>query len=114
LDAKSLTDVIGTSSPVTRAILEMATTSGTGLSMDEVSGAVGLGYAIHLFGGDVNETLKAVRGGTQEITKTIAEAIDPERVMLDRTAESVASTRDHAVIRYRRNGRPVEELPGTE
>jgi protoporphyrinogen/coproporphyrinogen III oxidase len=110
LDAKSLTDVIGPTSPVTRTILEMATTSGTGLSMDEVSGAVGLGYAIHIFGGDVNDTLKAVRGGTQEITKTITEAIDPERVMLDCAVESVASTADHVVIRYRRTGGVVEEL----
>ena len=113
LDAKSLTEVIGPSSPVTRAILEMATTSGTGLSLDEVSGAVGLGYAIHLFGGDVNDTLKAVRGGTQEITRTITEVIDPERVMLDCTVESVASTPDHVAVRYRRNGGPLEELQAT-
>ncbi len=113
LDAKSLTDVIGPASPSTRAILEMATTSGTGISMDEVSGAVGLGYAIHLFGGDVNETLKGVRGGTQEITKTIAQAIDPERVMLDCVVESVASTPDHVAVRYRRKGGGVEEVQAT-
>ncbi len=41
LDAKSLGDVIGRAAPVTRAILDMATTSGTGLTADEGSGAVG-------------------------------------------------------------------------
>lgn len=110
LDAKSLADVIGPTSPVTKAILEMATTSGTGLSTDEVSGAVGLGYAIHLFGGDVNDTLKAVRGGTQQITKTIARAIDPERLMLDCKVELVESAPDHVAVRYRRDGGQVEEV----
>jgi len=43
LDAKSLADVIGPTSDITRDILEMATTSGTGLSTHEVSGAIGLG-----------------------------------------------------------------------
>ena len=89
LDAKSLADVVGPASAVTREILEMATTSGTGLSTAEVSGAIGLGYAIHLFGGDVNSTLKGVRGGTQQIAKSIAEAIDPERVMLNCGVEAV-------------------------
>jgi len=110
LDAKSLGDVIGRAAPVTRAILDMATTSGTGLTADEVSGAVGLGYAIHLFGGDVNDTLKAVRGGTQQITKTITQAIDPERVMLECKVESVRSAADHVAVRYRRNGGAVEEV----
>src|SRR5207248_517760 len=109
LDAKSLTDVIGHSSPVTRSILEMATTSGTGLSMEEVSGAVGLGYAIHLFGGDVNDTLKAVRGGTQQISKAVAEAIDPERLMLECRVESVTASGGGVKVRYRRGqGEPDE------
>lgn len=110
LDSKSLADVVGRAAPVTRAILDMATTSGTGLTMDEVSGAVGLGYAIHLFGGDVNDTLKTVRGGTQQITKTITQAIDPERVMLGCRVESVRSAADHVAVRYRRNGGAVEEV----
>ena len=110
LDAESLAEVVGPTSNLTKSILEMATTSGTGLSMDEVSGAVGLGYAIHLFGGDVNATLKGVRGGTQQITKTIAHAIDPERLMLDCKVESVTSSRDHVAVRYRRSGGEVEEV----
>jgi protoporphyrinogen oxidase len=110
LDAKSLADVIGPVSPVTRSILEMATTSGTGLSTDEVSGAVGLGYAIHLFGGDVNDTLKAVRGGTQQIARSIARAIDPERLTLECKVESVESAPDHVAVRYRRKGGGVEEM----
>ena len=113
LDAKSLADVIGPASPVTKAILEMATTSGTGLSTDEVSGAVGLGYAIHLFGGNVNDTLKSVRGGTQQIAKTISRAIDPERLLLDCKVESVESAPDHVAVRYRRDGGAVEEVEAT-
>jgi oxygen-dependent protoporphyrinogen oxidase len=113
LDAMSLADVIGPASTVTREILEMATTSGTGLPTGEVSGAIGLGYAIHLFGGDVNDTLKGVRGGTQEITKTIAEAIDAERVMLDCRVVAVEARRDHVAVRYRRKGGAVEEIAAT-
>jgi len=110
LDARSLADVMGRVSPATESILEMATTSGTGLSTEEVSGAVGLGYAIHLFGGDVNGTLKAVRGGTQQIAKTIARSIDPERLMLDCKVEVVQTGADHVAVRYRREGGGVEEV----
>ncbi|HET7465896.1 MAG TPA: NAD(P)/FAD-dependent oxidoreductase [Candidatus Dormibacteraeota bacterium] len=110
LDAKSLAEIIGRTSPMTSDILEMATTSGTGLSTHEVSGAIGLGYAIHLFGGDVNSTLKAVRGGTQQVTKAIAQAIDPERVMLQTKVESVTASGDGVRIRYRREGGEVEEI----
>ena len=109
LDARSLADVIGATSDITRDILEMATTSGTGLSTQEVSGAIGLGYAIHLFGGDVNSTLKAVRGGTQQISNAIAEAIDPERLMLECKVESVAASGGGVKVRYRRGeGKPEE------
>jgi monoamine oxidase len=113
LDARSLADVIGATSRVTKAILEMATTSGTGLSPEEVSGAIGLGYAIHLFGGDVNDTLKGVRGGTQQIAKAITQAIDPERVMLDSKVVSVEMAGDHVAVRYRRSGGTIEEVQAT-
>src|SRR2546423_2247924 len=109
LDAKSLAEVIGPTSDITSDILEMATTSGTGLSKHEVSGAIGLGYAIHLFGGDVNSTLKAVRGGTQQISKAVAEAIDPERLMLECKVESVTAAGGGVKVRYRRGqGEPDE------
>src|SRR6266851_175910 len=110
LDAKSLAEVIGPTSDITRDILEMATTSGTGLSTHEVSGAIGLGYAIHLFGGDVNSTLKAVRGGTQQISKAIAEAIDPERLMLECKVESVTASGGGVRVRYRRGEGEPEEV----
>jgi protoporphyrinogen/coproporphyrinogen III oxidase len=104
LDAKALSEIFGRVSPMTREILEVATQSGTGVSAEEVSGAIGLGYAIHLFGGDVNNTLKAVRGGTQRITQAIREVIDPERVMLDSVVESVEPRVGGVTIRYRRAG----------
>ena len=110
MDAKSLAEVIGPTSEITRDILEMATTSGTGLSTHEVSGAIGLGYAIHLFGGDVNSTLKAVRGGTQQITKAIAQSIDPERLLLRSKVESVAASGDGVTIRFRRADGELEAM----
>ncbi len=110
LDRQSLADVVGAVSPVTAEIIGMAAESGTGLGLDQLSGAVGLAYAIHLFGGDVNDTLKAVRGGTQQISLAAAEAVDPERVMLGCTVESVAPDAGGVKIRYRRAGGQVEEI----
>jgi oxygen-dependent protoporphyrinogen oxidase len=104
LDARPLADVFGRVSPITRDVLEMVTESGTGVSAEEVSGAIGLGYAIHLFGGDVNHTLKAVQGGTQRITEAIAERLGWERVRLNARVESVEDRGDHVEIRYRRAG----------
>jgi protoporphyrinogen oxidase len=104
LDARPLADVFGRTSPITREVLEMVTESGTGVSAEEVSGAIGLGYAIHLFGGDVNHTLKAVEGGTQRITEVIADRLGSERVLLTAHVESVEDRGDHVAIRYRRDG----------
>jgi protoporphyrinogen oxidase len=104
LDARPLADVVGRVSPITREVLEMVTESGTGVSAEEVSGAIGLGYAIHLFGGDVNDTLKAVRGGTQRITEAIAARLGSERVLLNARVESVEDRGGHVELRYRRDG----------
>jgi oxygen-dependent protoporphyrinogen oxidase len=104
LDARPLADVFGRLTPTTREILRMVTESGTGISPEEVSGAIGLGYAIHLFGGDVNHTLKAVEGGTQRITEAIAERLGRDRVVLDADVQSVEDKGDRVEIRYRRNG----------
>ena len=110
LDAGSLQDVIGRTAPITAEILEMATQSGTGLGTADVSGAIGLGYAIHLFGGDVNDTLKGVRGGTQQITLAAREAVDPERIQLGCAVHSVEAAGDRVRVRYRRESGEAEEV----
>src|SRR5207247_8825797 len=46
LDAKSLTEVIGTPSAILRPLLHVGTPSRTGLSMGQVSGGVGAGYSL--------------------------------------------------------------------
>jgi protoporphyrinogen oxidase len=104
LDARPLADVFGRVSPITRKVLEMVTESGTGVSAEDVSGAIGLGYAIHLFGGDVNHTLKAVQGGTQRITEAIAERLGRDRVVLGAQVQSVEDRGDRVEIRFVRNG----------
>jgi protoporphyrinogen oxidase len=104
LDARPLADVFGRVSPMTREVLEMVTESGTGVSAEEVSGAIGLGYAIHLFGGDVNHTLKAVEGGTQRITEAISDRLGRDRVVLNARVHSVEERDDHVEIRYSRSG----------
>ena len=60
--------------------------------------------------GDVNSTLKAVRGGTQQISKAIAEAIDPERLMLECKVESVTASGGGVKVRYRRDQGEPEEV----
>ncbi len=67
LDVQSLAELMGRVTPITREILDNVTENGAGLGIAEVSGWIGLAYAIHLFGGDVNQTLKA-SGGEVEVT----------------------------------------------
>ena len=109
LDGQSLADLMGSTTPFTRQILDNVTENGAGLGIDEVSGWIGLAYAIHLFGGDVNDTLKAVRGGTQAITQTVAERLDPERLVLGAAVTQVTVEPEGVAVSYRRNGE-VETL----
>jgi protoporphyrinogen/coproporphyrinogen III oxidase len=104
LDARSLEDVLGRVTPVTREILDVVTVNGAGLGLAEVSGWIGLAYAIHLFGGDVNDTLKAVRGGTQRISRAVAERLDPERLVLDAPVTAVTRAGGEVEVSYRRAG----------
>lgn len=108
IDAGSLSDLMGPVTPVTRAVMNVVSESGTGLSIDEVSGWIGLGYSIHLFGGDVNDTLKQVVGGTQAITKAISASIDSDRIMLESRVQSVETQDDGVLVRYTRAGRSHE------
>jgi protoporphyrinogen oxidase len=111
LDAQSLEDLMGPVAPITREILDNVTENGAGLGIGEVSGWIGLAYAIHLFGGDVNSTLKAVRGGTQAITRTVAARLDPERLLLGAAVTSVSTQGDEVAITYKpRNGGAPETL----
>jgi len=109
LDARSLGDLAGRTAPVTREILDNVTENGAGLGIDEVSGWIGLAYAIHLFGGDVNDTLKAVRGGTQRITQAVAQELDPERLVLGAAVTEIVPEAGGVSVGYRRNGE-VETL----
>lgn len=105
LDRQSLQDLMGNVTPITHEILDNVTENGAGLGVAEVSGWIGLGYAIHLFGGDVNETLKAVRGGTQQITRAIAERLDPERLVLGASVSKIESDGGGALVTFSRDGR---------
>ncbi len=108
-DSRSLHDLMGEVTPITKHILDVVTESGCGLDTDQVSGWIGLGYSTHLFGGDVNGTLKQVVGGTQMIAKAIAATLDPERIVLEATVQSVAADASRVEITYRRKGQ-VETL----
>jgi protoporphyrinogen oxidase len=109
LDSQSLGELVGSTTPITRQILDNVTENGAGLGIEEVSGWIGLAYAIHLFGGDVNDTLKAVRGGTQAITQAVAERLDPERLVLGAAVTQVSADSEGVAVSYRRNG-DVETL----
>ena len=104
LDRQSLEDLMGKVTPITHEILDNVTENGAGLGIAEVSGWIGLGYAIHLFGGDVNETLKAVRGGTQQITRAVAQRLDPERLVLGASVSKIESDGSGAVVTFSRDG----------
>jgi protoporphyrinogen/coproporphyrinogen III oxidase len=104
LDARTLADVMGDVTPMTRRVIDLVSEGGTGLSTDEVSGWIGLGYAIHLFGGDVNDTLKQVAGGTQSITRAISDHIGRERIQLGCEVVSVRTDDAGTTVRFRSEG----------
>ena len=110
MDARTLADLMGRVSPVTRSVMDLVSQSGTGLSTAEVSGWIGLGYAIHLFGGDVNDTLKQVAGGTQAITKAISDRLGPDRIRLESEVLLVRTDEMGATVRYRASDGVVSEL----
>jgi oxygen-dependent protoporphyrinogen oxidase len=105
IDARSLHELMGDVEPITKEVLDVVTESGCGLDTDEVSGWIGLGYSTHLFGGDVNGTLKQVVGGTQAISKAAAASLDPERIVLGATVTSVRLDGSGVEIGYRQDGR---------
>ncbi len=51
-----------------------------------------------------------MRGGTQQISKAIAEAIDPERLMLECKVESVTASGGGVKVRYRHGDGEPEEV----
>jgi oxygen-dependent protoporphyrinogen oxidase len=101
MDARPLAELMGDVSPITRTVMDRVSEGGTGLSTAEVSGWIGLGYAIHLFGGDVNDTLKQVAGGTQAISKAIRDTIGPEKIRLGSEVISVRTDDAGVTVRYR-------------
>jgi oxygen-dependent protoporphyrinogen oxidase len=105
LDSRSLAELMGRTRPLTKRVIDLVTESGCGLGSDGVSGWIGLGYSTHLFGGDVNGTLKQVAGGTQEISKAIAARLDPERVVLGARVGSVKVDADGVEVTYSQDGR---------
>lgn len=105
MDAKSLAEIMGDVTPITREILDRVVESAMALSTDEVSGYIGLSYAIHVFGGDANEVLKAVVGGTQQITKGLRGAVGAERVLLGCRVTAVKQEGEGVVVAYQRDGR---------
>jgi len=110
-DAVSLLDLMGRSRPLTKRVIDMVAVSGTGLTAAEISGWIGLGYAIHLFGGNVNDTLKQVVGGTQSITRALREAVGGGRVLLG--TEVTRVTRDASggvLVRYAEADRATAEI----
>lgn len=104
VDSSPLLSLMPGALPTTKQILDQVSKSGTGLPTDEVSGLIGLGYAIHLFGGDVNETLKGVVGGTQQITQAMLREVGPERVRLDCQVLSVQPLDGGVEVSYAQGG----------
>ncbi|MHB2029093.1 MAG: flavin monoamine oxidase family protein [Acidimicrobiales bacterium] len=103
-DRKSLSDLMGHCTKMTRKVLDLVTTSGTGLDASGVSGWIGLGYAIHLFGGNVNDTLKQVRGGTQALSERLFEAIGTERVQFGAGVTKVTQDGEDVLVTYVQGG----------
>lgn len=105
IDGGSLLDLMGHVQPITKQVFDAVSESGCGLRSDEVSGWIGLGYSTHLFGGDVNGTLKQVVGGTQAISEAAAARIDPERLLLGCSVTRVEAGESGVEIHFRQGDR---------
>ncbi len=101
-DSGSLRDLMGKPGPMTTHILDLVSISGTGIDAATVSGRIGLGYAIHLFGGDVNHTLKQVVGGTQSLAEALVASLGEERVLLGATVDQVKCVAGGVSVTYTR------------
>lgn len=113
LDQRGLGDVMHSRRPLSKQVFDQLSEGATGLSAADVSGWIGLSYCIHMFGGDPFETLKQIVGGTQALSKALAERVGSERVQLGAKVVNVENEGDNVVVTYIVDGTTVQKRART-
>src|SRR3954453_14922493 len=102
LDARSLQEVIGRVSPSSMRMLSDCCENAAGLPPAGASGLFGLVYGLGAFlDPTTKQHIYGVRGGTQQITLAMAQALAPDSVRLSATVEEVRQTDAGVEVHYR-------------
>jgi monoamine oxidase len=111
LDRKSLLEVIGPVSPTTLQLLQICCQDGLALRPDEISGLMGLAYALSAYlDPSTRSGISGIRGGTQQVTRAIARRLDSDAIRLGSHVKSVTSTDDSVRVLYIDAGGTESEL----
>ena len=101
MDRKPLLDVVGRAAPSTLKLYDACAESATGLGLGEVSGLLGLSYALTSYiDPRGKETTAAVRGGTQRVCQAIAASLAGESLRLGCTVTDVRNDPDGVRVSY--------------
>jgi monoamine oxidase len=101
LDQKSLLDVIGRVAPTTLDLLQICCLDGLALRPDEISGMMGLAYALSAYLDlSTRSHISAIRGGSQEVSLAMASRLDGDAVRPGCAVRSVASSDDSVRVTY--------------
>lgn len=101
-DTRSMREVSGRIAASTERLLNAFCENNTGLRIDDISAATGVGYALTAYiDAEARAAVRGVRGGTQGIALRMADALAPGSVKLGRRAVAVTQQSDHVVVTTR-------------
>jgi len=101
-DRISMRDASGRMSATTERLLNAFCENNTGLRIDDISAATGIGYALTTYiDAQARTAVRGVRGGTQRVTQRLAESLAPGALRLGSTVTSIAQHADHVVVDVR-------------
>lgn len=101
LDARSLADLIGKVSPKTAQMLNGFCEGAAGAPSSEVSALIGLAYGLGAYIDPSSaQHIRAVRGGTQEICRRIAEGLPTGAIRTESRVIRVSQNDEHVSVVY--------------
>lgn len=98
-DARSMRDVSGRMSASTERLLNEFCENNTGLRIDDISAATGVGYALTTYiDEEARAAVRGVRGGTQAVSLRLAERLPEGALRRSTRATAVTQHEDHVVV----------------
>lgn len=110
-DRISMRDASGRMSATTERLLNAFCENNTGLRIDDISAATGIGYALTTYiDADARTGVRGVRGGTQRVTQRLAEELPAGSVRLGVRVTRVTQHEDHIEVEVRGQDGAVEQV----